>query len=72
MEDAVYAKFQQNEHLKRQLLETQQKSFFECNPYDNFYGTGMKMTDPKMARREFRGANHMGAILENVRAKLSR
>lgn len=72
MEDAVYAKFQQNDRLKRQLLDTQTKAFYECNPYDHFYGTGLKMTDPKMTRREFRGANHMGTILESVRTKLSR
>ena len=70
MEDAVYAKFNQNQSLKEKLLATQERAFFECNPYDTFYGTGVKMTNKGLDRGHYQGANHMGKILASVRSKL--
>ena len=71
MEDAVYAKFHQNPVLKQKLIDTQTRAFLECNPYDAYYSTGLKMTDQRLSKNEFPGANYMGAILERVRAKLN-
>ena len=69
MEDAVFAKFEQNPALKARLVATQNRSLLECNPYDSFYSTGLRMSDRRLDKGNFHGKNHMGSILESVRSK---
>ena len=68
LEEAVTAKFSQNERLKRLLLGTNNKKMYECNPYDSFFGTGGYLLDNITSTTK--GKNEMGAILERVRNKL--
>jgi len=70
LERAVHAKFSQNERLRKLLLETNGKSFYECNPYDRVHGTGCRMSDTAMEQGRFTGDNEMGKILERVRTQL--
>ena len=70
LERAVMAKFSSNDDLKQALINTNQKTMLECNPYDSVYSTGMKTDDPKLDTLEFTGANIMGQILEKTRAQL--
>lgn len=62
MKKIVYAKFVQNEELKRKLLDTGDKILICSNYYgDKFYGVV-----------EGKGKNHLGKILMEVRDELRR
>eukprot|EP01126_Amoeba_proteus_P018326 TRINITY_DN1928_c0_g1_i6.p1 TRINITY_DN1928_c0_g1~~TRINITY_DN1928_c0_g1_i6.p1 ORF type:complete len:162 (+),score=44.41 TRINITY_DN1928_c0_g1_i6:575-1060(+) len=60
MEKAVYAKFHQNEELKKLLLSTGSHPLVQLKPNDEYWGTG----------RHGKGANKLGVILEKVRGRL--
>ena len=70
--EVVTQKFQQSNMLKQKLADTGTKTLMECNPYDNFYSTGCKITDKNLDTLAFQGQNVMGAILQQVREKLSK
>ena len=69
--DAVYQKFAQNDVLKQKLLSTGNKKIMECNPYDKYYSTGLKIDDPRLDELDYEGNNIMGGILELVRQKFA-
>lgn len=70
LETAVMAKFAQNSELKKQLVDTGEAEMFECNPYDDLFGTGCRIEDQAINNRSFKGRNEMGNILRRVRASL--
>ncbi len=62
MEEVVWAKFSQNLHLKRELLNTGDAELIETNHWsDVFWGTCMNGN----------GLNHLGKILMSVRDRLA-
>jgi ribA/ribD-fused uncharacterized protein len=61
MEEAVYAKFSQNQNLKKLLLSTGDEEIVENSPRDSFWGVG----------KDGKGHNHLGKILMKVRARLN-
>ena len=70
--EAVNQKFQQSNVLKQKLADTGTKIMMECNPYDNFYSTGCKITDNNLDTLAFQGQNVMGVILQQVREKIGK
>jgi len=69
---AEHARFSQNPHLIKALLETQGKTLAEASPYDRNWGIGLSMGNPKIHdRSQWRGKNWAGEVLESVRDKLS-
>jgi ribA/ribD-fused uncharacterized protein len=61
-------KFNQNEELKAELLETQGKYIVEASPVDAIWGIGVAPEDPKRFNRaKWRGQNLLGKILTQLR-----
>lgn len=71
MKEALLMKFQQNEHLKRKLLETKLMPLVEANPRDKFWGAGIAIHDEvKLAQGTYPGRNSLGKLLMQVREEL--
>jgi hypothetical protein len=70
MEDALFAKFSQNDKLKEALLKTGNKVIGEANPYDSYWGIGLRSTDKRIDSRENWGQNKLGKLLGLIRDKL--
>lgn len=69
--DGNYAKFTQNEELKRRLLATGDAILAEASPYDKIYGIGLSADDPAAKVPEhWKGKNLMGKTLMNIREEL--
>ena len=60
MYNAVYAKFSQNESLKKLLLETEPRKLYESTKNDGYWGIG----------KDGEGKNKLGQILMKVRLDL--
>jgi len=68
MVGACYAKFNQNEDLKQQLLATGDKTLVEASPYDTIWGIGLGMdNDDILDESKWRGMNLLGKALMVVR-----
>lgn len=66
-----YAKFSQNPALYEKLVETGNKEFVECSPYDRIWGNGMNITDTlKTPKAEWLGTNRLGLAIIRVRQAL--
>lgn len=73
MYDGVYAKFSQNEDLKRALLNENftGKHFVEGSPVDNIWGVGVSYEDPRVDdENNWTGKNWLGKILDIVRCRV--
>ena len=73
MKDAVYAKFSQNEDLKKFLLspEFEGKDFVEGSPFDGVWGVKMDYRNPDIDNPEnWNGENLLGKVLNEVRKEL--
>lgn len=71
MEEAVQAKFSQNEPLCHMLVATQGTSLVECSPHDLFWGSGLGLYHPQAADSSYyTGQNKLGNILDSVRQHL--
>ena len=73
MKDAVYAKFSQNENLKKFLLspDFEGKDFVEGSPFDGVWGVKMDYRNPNIDNPEnWNGENLLGKVLNEVREKL--
>src|SRR5215471_17979641 len=69
--EANLAKFAQNENLRRALSDTQGKTLAEASPYDRNWGIGLSISNPKnQDRRNWRGKNWAGEVLELVRKNI--
>ncbi|MGG5508270.1 MULTISPECIES: NADAR family protein [unclassified Myroides] len=66
-----YAKFNQNEELKRYLLNTENAYLAEASPTDLIWGIGYGITDEeRLFPEKWRGENLLGKILMQVREDL--
>ena len=69
--EGLYAKFSQNEELKRLLRATGKAVLAECAVKDRIWGIGLSMSDPdRLDRRKWKGQNLLGYALMMVREKL--
>ncbi|MEO2069577.1 MAG: NADAR family protein [Desulfurobacteriaceae bacterium] len=70
MKELVMKKFQQNEDLKKKLLETGDAILIEGNTWgDEFWGVNLRKPDPT-SPWGYKGENWLGKILMEVREKL--
>jgi hypothetical protein len=68
---ASYAKYTQNEYLKKELLATAGTTLVEASPEDRIWGIGLRKTDVRAQKREtWAGTNWLGEILTKVRDKI--
>lgn len=66
-----FAKFSQNEELRKILMQSVGKYFAEASPYDRIWGIGLSMSNLKIYDRlQWRGKNWAGEVLESVRTEL--
>lgn len=73
MYNGVYAKFSQNEHLKKFILQPifDNKHFVEASPLDRIWGIGLHYSDELCDdSKNWKGQNKLGKILDRVRQKL--
>lgn len=71
MYNACYAKFSQNDRLKKFLLSTGNREIIEASPVDNIWGIGFS-SDKAMENIDKWGQNLLGKTLMKVREDLSR
>lgn len=64
----LLAKFQQNEKLKLELLDTGNRELVEASPRDRVWGIGMGVTNKDIEdKTKWKGRNILGKILMRVR-----
>jgi len=69
--EGLYAKFSQNEDLKKLLKATGNNLLAECAVKDRIWGIGLSMKDPaRFERAKWNGQNLLGYALMMVRDKL--
>ena len=69
--DGNLGKFTQNSILMKSLFQSIGKSFAEASPYDQIWGIGLSIKNPKIYDRlQWRGRNWAGEVLQSVRGKL--
>ena len=67
----LYAKFSQNEELKKKLLDTDEAFLVECAYSDLNWACGWRLTDPQRKDlSKWRGKNLLGVALMEVREQL--
>ena len=70
MQELVSIKFTDNADLKKELLDSNDLKFAEAG-LDPFYGIGLSMSSSDIFDpAKWKGQNHLGSILESVRASL--
>lgn len=68
-----YAKFKQNDDLKRTLLETKRALLVEASPVDKIWGIGLPASHPDAQDpKKWRGQNLLGYCLTEVRERIKR
>jgi ribA/ribD-fused uncharacterized protein len=68
-----FAKFLQNENLRRFLIQTKDSILVEASPYDKIWGIGMSSDDVKIENPlNWKGKNLLGFSLMEVRDELTR
>lgn len=71
MKEGLYNKFNQNLHLKKILLETENNHIYEASENDKIWGIGMNENNAKNVDPIFyKGTNLLGKALEEVREML--
>lgn len=69
--EGLFAKFTQNELLKKQLKDTQNAILAECAVKDRIWGIGLSMNDSNRLKPElWKGQNLLGFALMMVRNKI--
>lgn len=67
----IKAKFMQNKHLKRDLINTFPRILVEASPRDRLWGIGMGEKNYKaQSRHTWRGKNRLGYLLTNIRNEI--
>lgn len=70
--EGLFAKFQQNEKLKKKLVGTGTALLAECSKTDKIYGIGISLYDDQRYNpSEWKGLNILGFTLMKVRYELS-
>ncbi len=73
MYTAIYHKFNQNEDLKKALLETGDKKIVEASPEDKIWGIGITEEDaPYIPESEWPGKNLLGVALMKLREEFKK
>jgi ribA/ribD-fused uncharacterized protein len=68
METGVKAKFEQNAHLLKLLQASGNKDLIECDPHNNMWSCGLRITDDRAINMQhWKGENALGTILRSVR-----
>lgn len=68
---AAKAKFTQNPHMLKKLLETEGTVLVEASPTDRIWGVGLGERDPRIDDpRNWRGTNWLGEVLTRLRDDL--
>jgi len=63
-----YYKFNQNENMKKILIDTKNKVLVEASPYDKIWGVGLSENDEKINNpNNWKGDNLLGFALMEVR-----
>jgi len=71
MFEANFAKYDQNPHVARILLETGDDILVEANPADLIWGAGIDMNDSRIKEPcQWPGINRLGFVLMKVRYEL--
>ena len=71
VEEGNYAKFTQNEDLKKKLLATGDKTIAEASPFDKRWGIGLKAQDKRAQNpKEWKGSNWLGKAIMKVRERI--
>ena len=67
-----YAKFTQNEKIKKVLMDTGDKVLVEASPFDKIWGIGLHWEDDDVLdESKWKGQNLLGKALMEVRKQLS-
>ncbi len=69
MEEGLKAKFEQNMHLKKFLMDTGKMTLVEASPRDCFWGVGIRLRDHTklLDIPNWPGKNKLGKMLERIR-----
>ena len=68
MEAATKAKFQQNIHLKNELINTGNKLLIQCSAHDKLLGVGLNIHSIEARdKTKWKGQNLLGTILSKIR-----
>ena len=71
MYKGCYAKFTQNKELKKQLLDTGDKTLVEASPFDSIWGIKLDANDLRAQNKEtWQGTNWLGEILTKIKNEL--
>ena len=71
MKSILECKFHQNQELRSHLEKTGSRLIIECNPKDNYWGSGVAVWDQECLDKEKRrGQNRLGNLLMSVRERL--
>jgi ribA/ribD-fused uncharacterized protein len=66
-----YAKFTQNPHLLKVLMETKGREIVEASPFDTIWGIGLGEDDPRaLDKSQWKGTNWLGEVITRVREDL--
>jgi len=68
MRQVLFAKFRQNQCLKKMLLETDEYLLIDASSEDGIWGAGLPAMDPQIFNRDnWLGQNMLGKALMHVR-----
>ncbi len=72
MRTGLTAKFEQNDDLKKHLLETGNKMLVEASPIDQFWGSGCGLhSETLKSLSKWSGWNEMGKLLMQLRSEFA-